>query len=103
MNTEQNDAESFQWTPVLNGGLPDLVEPQHDASLSDSASSNRDTSLVPASSVRAHKMSYPSARTAAMMGFGKFSSARRRIYAGIGNALYSYVIQARMSSRLKPG
>ena len=23
-------------------------------------------------------------------GFGKFSSARRRIYAGIGNALYSW-------------
>jgi hypothetical protein len=45
---------------------------------------------APARPVRAHRTSWPSARSASTIGFGKFSSARRRIYAGIGNALYSW-------------
>jgi hypothetical protein len=39
--------------------------------------------------VRAQSTSWPPARSTSTIGFGKFSSARRRIYAGFGYALYS--------------
>jgi hypothetical protein len=45
---------------------------------------------APARPVRAHRTSWPSARSASTIGLGKFSPASRRIYAGIGNALYSW-------------
>ena len=89
MNSEQNDSGLFQRWSTLKSDLPKvLVERQHDARFrfrqiqQDQVSGSGEIRARPQNIVALGAQR-------STIGFGKFSSARRRIYAGIGNALYS--------------
>ena len=90
MNLEQNDTGLFQWAPTLNGDPPEiLVECQHDARLRLRQIQQGDVAF--SGEIRAGPQNVVAVGSKRLyIGFGKFSSARRRIYAGIGKALYSW-------------
>lgn len=90
MDPEKNNSGLYQWAPALNGDLPKvLVERQDDARFGLRPIQQRDVGSSGEIGTGPRSTSWPLARSASTIGFGKFSSARRRIYAGIGNALYS--------------
>ena len=84
MGSKQDNAGVFEWGAALESDLPEvLVEGQQDSRFG-LVNSRRVAFGHLTQSVLAHMTSCPPLRKTSTNGFGKFSAASRRIYAGIG-------------------
>jgi hypothetical protein len=90
MDSEQNDARLLQGAPALDSDLPEVpVKCPHDTRFGLRPIQQGD--VTPSGQIRARPQDVMApVRSGSAIGLGKFSAARRRIYAGIGNALYSW-------------
>lgn len=79
-NSEQNDTGLFEWNPALNGNLPEvLIQREHDARFSLGAVQEGNVLPSRAVSPGPKYIVAPRCATPPTIGFGKFSSARKRI------------------------